>query len=220
VLSAENIATIRSEGRRLARFAWEGPGCEVQQYPGWSLADLASHVGSILGRTARICREASQEKVSAPRLPEGRDPIDWYEQVLDDTLEALTEADPETRVWTFDAEGKLGFWERRMVVEVGVHRWDAQRALGEPDPLTDRVATLGLGEVEPLWLQHLGDVQTLEAAAVDLGRSWTYGSGEPSARVEGTGSELVLRILSRPSSVVLPDDWAAAVDGLAPPPKR
>ncbi len=220
MLWAENLASIESEGRRLATTARIDPDREVPQYPGWTLADLASHTSSILGRTVLICSEQPQERISAPRLPEGRDPIDWYEETLDEALAALKAADPETPVWTFDDEGKLGFWEKRMVVETGTHRWDAQQALGEPERLTDRVAAVGLDEYAYLWHQHLGDVQTLQVAATDLGRSWVYGEGEPTARVEGTGSELELRLMSRTSSVVLPDDWTAAVDGLAPPPKR
>jgi hypothetical protein len=53
-----------------------------------------------------------------------------------------------------------------------------------------------------------------------MGRTWVYGDGEPAAEIEGTASDLYLRLVSRPSPVVLPDEWAAAVDGLAPPPKR
>ena len=69
-------------------------------------------------------------------------------------------------------------------------------------------------------MPYLGDVRTLAMTATDLDESWVYGGGDPDASVEGTASDLVLRLMSRPSSVVLPDDWAAAVDGLTPPPKR
>jgi uncharacterized protein (TIGR03083 family) len=220
VLWAENLASIESEGRRLAIAARVDPDREVPQYPGWRLADLVSHTASIHGRTVLICRELPAGRISAPRLPEGRDPIDWYEETLEEMLTELRGADPETPVWTFDDSGTLGFWEKRMTVETGVHRWDAQQALAEPEKLTDRVAEVGLEEYAGFWLELLEDVQTLELAATDLGRSWIYGEGEPTARVEGTGSDLELRLMSRPSPVLVPDDWAAAVDGLAPPPKR
>ncbi|MFB3044391.1 MAG: hypothetical protein ACE1Y9_02830, partial [Acidimicrobiia bacterium] len=70
------------------------------------------------------------------------------------------------------------------------------------------------------WLPHLGDLRTMEVAALDLDRTWVYGQGDPVVRVEGPASDLHLRLMSRPSPIDLPDDWAAAVDGLAPPPKR
>jgi hypothetical protein len=140
--------------------------------------------------------------------------------MLEEMLAALTDADPQTPVWTFDDSGLLGFWEKRMVPETGVHRWDAEQVVGRLDPLTDRVALVGLEEFGDFWLRNLGDVQAMEVVATDLGRSWVYGNGDPTAVVEGSGSEVYLRLMQRPSSVVLPDDWAAAVDGLAKTVKR
>lgn len=220
MLSAENLAGIESEGHRLGEAARRDPERPVPQYPDWTLADLASHTASIHGRTALICRELPSERVSAPRLPEGMDPIDWYEETLDDMLEALREADPDAPCWGFGPEPNVGFWERRMVIETGVHRWDAYQAFGEEDRLTDLVARSGLDEFGDMWLPQLGEVPTLRVTATDMSRSWVYGEGEPSASVEGTASDIYLRLLSRPSPVDLPEEWAEAVDGLAPPPKR
>jgi uncharacterized protein (TIGR03083 family) len=220
MLSAESLAGIESEGRRLGQAARRDPGRSVPQYPGWTLADLASHTASIHGRTALICRDLPTERISAPRLPEGKDPIDWFEDTLDDMLAALTEANPEDECWGFGPAPNLGFWERRMVIETGVHRWDAYQAFGEEDRLTDLVARSGLDEFGDMWLPHLGDVQALRVNAIDMDRSWVYGDGEPAASVDGTASDIYLRLLSRPSPVELPDDWTVAVDGLAPPPKR
>lgn len=220
MLSAENLAGIESEGRRLGQAARREPDRAVPQYPGWTLVDLASHTASIHGRTAQICRELPGERISAPRLPEGRDPIDWYEETLDEMLEALTEADSDARCWGFGPKPNVGFWERRMVIETGVHRWDAYQAFGEEDRLTDLVALSGLEEFADMWLPHLGDVRPLGVTATDVDRSWIYGDGEPVDSIEGTASDLYLRLLSRPSPVELPGEWAEAVDGLAPPPKR
>ncbi len=107
-----------------------------------------------------------------------------------------------------------------MVVETGIHRWDACRAIDGQEGLTDRVAEEGLDEVGALWFGWLGEVQTLEVKATDLGKSWVYGEGDPTASVEGSASELVLALMQRPSSIELPRDWVAAVNSLAPPPKR
>lgn len=220
MLSAENLAGIESEGRRLGQAALRDPERSVPQYPDWTLADLASHTASIHGRTTRICRELPTERISAPTLPEDKGVLDWYDETLDDMLAALTDADPTARCWAFGPNPCVGFWERRMVIETGVHRWDAYQAFGEEDRLTDLVARSGLEEFADMWLPHLGDVQTLQVTATDMGETWVYGEGDPAASVEGTASDLYLRLASRPSHVDLPADWAAAVDGLAPPPKR
>ena len=219
MLSAENLAGIESEGRRLGLAARRDPHRSVPQYPGWTLADLVNLTASIHGRTAQICRELPAERISSPKLPEGTDPVDWYEETLDDMLAALTEADPASECWAFGPRPNVGFWERRMVIETGIHRWDAYQALGEEDRLTDLVARSGLDEVPDMWLRQAGDVQTLRATATDLEESWVFGQGDPTASVDGTASDLYLSIVSRPSLVDLPPDWAAAVRGLAPPPK-
>lgn len=220
MLLAENLASIESEGRRLAAAARRAPDRGVPQYPGWTLADLASHTASIHGRTTLICRELPAERISAPRQPEGAEPIDWYEETLEEMLAALREMDPDTPVWGFGPRPTLGSWEVRMVNETGVHRWDAEQATGREEKLTDHVSRSGLEEFQIMWLPHLGDVTCLEVVATDLDQSWVYGEGDPQASVEGTASDLYLRLLSRKSPVELPDDWALSVDGLAPPPKR
>lgn len=220
MLSAENLAGIESEGRRLGLAARRDPGRGVPQYPGWTLADLASHTASIHGRTSLICRDLPPERISAPTLPEGMDAIDWYDETLDEMLSALTEADSTAECWAFGPEPCVGFWEKRMVIETGVHRWDAYQAFGEEDRLTDLVARSGLEEFGEMWLPQLGEVQPLQVSAADIGGTWIYGEGEPAATTSGTASDLYLRLVSRPSPVELPADWAAAVDGLAPPPKR
>lgn len=220
MLLAENLASIESEGRRLSAAARSNPDGDVPQYPGWTLADLASHTASIHGRTVLICEELPEERMSAPRLPEGMDPIDWYDETLEEMLAALRDIDPDTPVWGFGPDPTLGFWEIRMVVETGMHRWDAEQAVGRDEKLTDHVARSALEEFPIMWRPHMGDLPTLRVEATDLAESWTYGEGEPAHLLSGTASDLYLRLVSRPSNVELPVEWAEAVDSLAPPPKR
>lgn len=217
---ADDLGLIQSEGMRLAEAARKDPGRAVPQYPGWDLADLASHVASIHGRTVAICRDLPQKRISAPRLPDGTDPIDWYVANLQEMIKALATVDLAAASWAFGPNQVVGFWATRMLVETGVHRWDAEQAIGEPGALLGRVAEAGLDEFAVIWLAPLGDVQPLRLAATDLARTWTYGEGEPQNEVEGSASDIYLRLASRPSAVNLPDDWSAAVDSLAPPPKR
>lgn len=220
MLSAENLAEIRAGGERILELARRDPQRPVPQYPAWVMDDLAAHLGSIHARTTLICRELPGDRPSAPRPPEGTDVLDRYEDNLEEMLSALGAADPDTRVWGFWPEPTLGLWERRMVIETGVHRWDAEQAFGDPGALTDLVALSGLNEFETMWLPRLGELPVLEVKAVDLGRTWMFASGSPLRTVSGTASDLYLRLMSRPSRVELPLQWAVAVDGLEPPPKR
>jgi uncharacterized protein (TIGR03083 family) len=212
-----DLTAIEYESWRIIELGRMAPERVVPQYPTWSLTDLVVHLARVHGRTAAICRDLPQERISRPRLPVGADPFEWAAERLSDMLEALAFADPAARVWTFVDDPALGFWSRRMVIETGVHRWDAQGAGGPPEPLLDRVARHGLDEFEQLYLPRLGAMPAIELRATDLDQVWRYGEGEPETVVEGTASDLFLRLMSRPGAS-LSATWEAAVDALAPPP--
>ncbi len=216
--SAENLASIESEGRRLGSAVRRDPERAVPQYPGWSLLDLAAHTGAIHGRTALIVTNLPTERISSPKPPEGSEVAEWYEESLESMLAALSEADPDAPCWGFVSDSTVAFWEQRMVVETGVHRWDAYQSFGEEDRLTDHVAHTALDEFAAMWLPRLGDVQPLRVTATDLGRSWSFGD-EPEHDVAGTASDIYLRLMARPSPVALPEDWVEGLAGLDPPPK-
>lgn len=217
--SAEALERIGIDGRRILELVLGDPARPVPQYPEWAMTDLLAHVASIHGRTTLVCRQRPTERISAPRLPEGQEIFDWYQSTLAEMIRTLEESDPDVPVWGFVDGSTIGFWVRRMVVETGVHRWDAEQAFGEERPLHEIVATSGLEEYGGMWLPRLGDMPALEMTATDLGRTWVYGSVGSTAEVKGTASELYLRLMSRPSPVTLPEVWATAVDDLAPPPK-
>jgi uncharacterized protein (TIGR03083 family) len=199
--------------------AREDPQRTVPQYPSWSLLDLLSHTGAVMGRTAIVCRERLQERVSAPRPGDEDDVLEWFESQLTDMIEILGATDAGTPVWGFGPSPNVGAWFDRMLIEVGVHRWDAEQAFDRPIPLLDEVAVAGLDEFSQMWHPRLGPVSTVAIEATDLGRVWQFGPGDPMHSLEGSGSDIYLRLMSRPSPVKLPPDWAAAVDALEPPPR-
>jgi uncharacterized protein (TIGR03083 family) len=213
----KDLTAIEYEAWRIIELGRRAPDQAVPQYPSWSLSDLVVHVARVHGRTAAVCRDLPQERISRPHLPDGADPFEWAAVQLSDMLEELAGADPTAAVWTLVDDPALGFWIRRMVIETGVHRWDAQSADAEPEPLLDRVARHGLDEFDQLYLPRLKEVPPLLLHATNLERSWRMGEGEPTAVVEDTASNLFLRLMSRPGAT-LPSEWAAAVDALAPPP--
>lgn len=216
---ADPLATIESEGKRILELGREDIDRPVPQYPDWTMGGLLSHTGAILGRTSLICRELLMERPQSPRPGENDDVADWFEERLDEVLTVLAECDPAATVWGFVPDPTVGMWIKRMLVEVGVHRWDAEQAFGEPDPIRADVAEAALDEFGTMWYPRLGELETLALTATDLARHWHYGEGEPANSIEAPASEIYLRLMSRPSTVVLPDDWAAAVDSLEPPPR-
>ncbi len=216
---ADALEIIESEGNRILALGREDIGRHVPQYPDWTMAGLLSHTGAILGRTSLICRDLLMERPQSPRPGEDEDVADWFEERLGEVLSVLGECDPAAAVWGFVPEPTVGMWINRMLIEVGVHRWDAEQAFAEPGPLLADVAEAGLDEFGTMWVPHLGELDALALTATDLGRHWHYGEGEPASSIEAPASEIYLRLMSRPSTVVLPHDWATAVDSLEPPPR-
>jgi uncharacterized protein (TIGR03083 family) len=218
-MDQRDLAAIEYEGFRLIELGRQTPECMVPQYPAWTLRDLVLHVAGVHGRTGAICETLASERIPTPGLPAGTDAFDWAAEQLARMLEGLATADPEAAVWTFVDDPALAFWSRRMVIETGLHRWDAHSAVGEPVELLTIVSGHGLDEFADLYLPRFRDVQTIELTAVDTGGTWRFGPGEPTARIEGKASDLFLRLMSRPG-VELPADWARAVDSLGSPADR
>lgn len=182
------------------------------------MSDLAQHVSWVQGRVVMICRDRPTERIKGPRLPEGMDPANWYDRTLTELLEALRQAEPATPVWGLVDMATIGFWERRMVIETAIHLWDARQAVGQPAPLSDHAATAGLDEYLER-VARLGELPPIEIVAVDVRRTWLYGVGEPVSVIAGSTSDILLRLYSRLSAIVLPEEWATTLDALPAPPK-
>jgi uncharacterized protein (TIGR03083 family) len=121
----------------------------VPQCPGWDAADLIRHMGGILVWMAAVV--TSGERVSRRTLDPGpADPPDlprWYLASLDRTFGVLGSAGPGSGTWAFSSTGdrRVAWWNRRLAVEVAIHRWDAQDAVAadggpSPDPPDGDVA--------------------------------------------------------------------------------
>jgi uncharacterized protein (TIGR03083 family) len=214
--TARDLSIIESEGSRIIELGRVAPHAIVPQYPRWTLRDLVVHVATVHGRTAAICETLPVERIAGPSPPSGVDPFEWAAAQLGRMLEGFATADLDAHVWTFIPDPTLRAWVRRMVIETGVHRWDAESASGQPAALLDVVAAHGLDEFDQMYLDRLGHVRTIELRATDLGRTWRFGEGEPDTTIEGSASNIFLRLMSRPG-IELPADWAGAVDSLGSP---
>jgi uncharacterized protein (TIGR03083 family) len=156
-----------------------------------------------------------------PRQPyEERDPVRllaWFEEGLADLTSELEAADPAEPVWTFAQDRSIGFWQRRMAHETAVHRWDAQSAFGDPEPIERRLAATGIPEslaihvVRPSSGTAVGGHGESVALRCDDGSGdWRVvllqdevlveeGEGSADATVAGTSSDVWLFVMTRPA---------------------
>jgi uncharacterized protein (TIGR03083 family) len=209
-----------------ARTDW---GRTVPHCPEWDAADLVRHMGSILMWIAAVV--TSGERVSRRTLEPGpQDPAElprWYLASLDRTLDVLGSAGPAWKTWTFSSTGdrRVAWWNRRLAVEVAIHRWDAQHAVAadsgpSPDPLDGEVAAAGIEEFMIEFLPGLlapeatGELSgTLHLHAIDGPSEWwiDLDAGGPASSghikadtaIRGTRSDLLLWLTNRGSPELL-----------------
>lgn len=147
----------------------------------------------------------------------------WYPASLERAIEVLGAADPEIEMWTFSPTGdrRVGWWQRRLAVEVAIHRWDAQQAVAAdgglpPGALNRKVAAAGIEEFIVEFLPRLlgeegveGLSGTLALHVTDSPTEWWIDLDAGGATVPeqatvditlgGTGSDLLLWMVNRGS---------------------
>lgn len=178
----------------------------ISACPDYDLAGLASHLGGIhLWATEALASSESPGRPSAG--PRERDAlVSWYDGAARSLLAALDATDPGARCFTFGPPSTAVFWLRRQAHEATVHLWDAQAAVGEPDPLDPMLSADGVDEVLTVFLPRqvlLGRTPPVEQAvaltSTDTGRRWIVGDGEPTAQVQGPAASLLLLLWKRTS---------------------
>ena len=129
----------------------------VPSCPGWTVHDLAQHIGAgrrswaatvALGAAATGRVVPDPEAAAAPRDREALDA--WLATSTQHLVDALAEAGPDRPCWTWWGSSQSpqtsGAVARHQLQEVAVHTWDAQVAVGTPQALPQLVALDGVDE--------------------------------------------------------------------------
>ncbi|MFJ4233616.1 maleylpyruvate isomerase family mycothiol-dependent enzyme [Cellulosimicrobium cellulans] len=203
------------------------PETPVPACAGWRVRDLVEHVGSVHHWAAAQARRR-------PETPLGPGPFDLAPFYADHAAElrtTLAALDPDAPAWTLlapdDPASTVLFWHRRQTHETLVHLHDLRAARGsavrDVDPVVwadavDEVVTVmaprqvRLGRAEPLALP-------VALRAIDAGRSWVLGDGEPAATTSAPARELALllwgRLTPAAAGVVVDGDADALAAALA-----
>ncbi|MFJ3723493.1 maleylpyruvate isomerase family mycothiol-dependent enzyme [Streptomyces sp. NPDC090045] len=147
----DRISPFQSEAaafEKAVRRAFDrgGPVPAVPSCPGWTVSDLVAHLGGVHRYLAHVLRERlaappDPAGLGLPQVPAAPDALtEWFAQGARELARLFRELGPDTPVWTWSAEQTSGFWLRMQLIELAVHRWDAQSATGSPDPLDPVVA--------------------------------------------------------------------------------
>ncbi|WP_328483964.1 maleylpyruvate isomerase family mycothiol-dependent enzyme [Streptomyces sp. NBC_00377] len=166
------ITSRADELRAAVRSAGRGPAATpVPTCPGWSLTELARHVGGTHRWAARIVRTRATAPVPhdlvddvfspGPQTPAALDA--WLAEGVAELTGALREAGPDAPVWTVAPNGTARFWARRMTHETTLHAADAALVSDAPFAVSEDLARDALDE----WMGFGALPRVLEAAGPD-----------------------------------------------------
>jgi uncharacterized protein (TIGR03083 family) len=171
------------------------PGC-----PDWSRRELAWHLGRVQQFWARVVRAGADvppERVDVNGPTDRAALAAWTRESTADLRDALRSADPATPAWTWWRDDRtVGAIARHQVQEAAVHRWDAQAAVGAPEPLAAPIADDGVEEF--VWIaRQLREPAPITLFAIDSGRAFSLSDAPPAVTVSAPASDLVLLLYRR-----------------------
>lgn len=206
----------------------------VPSCPEWTVADLVGHLGVIYQHLAQhvvrgVTAPPDTPIWEQPGPPESVDLVAWWDERYNAIVSLLDSLDPEQPAWNWAPQSKrVAFWDRRMAHETAVHRWDAQFATINAEPIEPKLAADGIAEVLDTWLpagRHKGPTDVsgvVGLVATDLEHDWLVrlraGGGvavldtdtlldadahRQRAVVRGSASDLLLVLYGRLDSDVL-----------------
>ena len=145
----------RSADFRAAVAAAPSLDVQVPTCPEWTLSDLTLHLGE--GRRAWAATvaagpaDAKSVAENAPAAPQEREAlVAWLAASTQELVNALWTAGPDRGCWTWwgtsETPQTAGAVARHQLHEIALHTYDAQLAVGAPQPLPDEVALDGVDE--------------------------------------------------------------------------
>jgi len=192
----------------------------VETCPGWTVDDVALHLGVIHRWAEELVRTRSTVRISraTPSLDEVSVSPEWMRQGGQQLVATLRETDPDDEMWAWGLDQHVRFWSRRQLHETLVHRIDVELA-GGIEPTAD--AALASDAIDE-FLANLQKVNNssvesslrgtgrLVFRAVDSNAVWSItfrdggfdivpSMGGGDAMVEGPSLELLLVIVRRRS---------------------
>lgn len=167
-----------------------GLDAPVESCPGWTMRDLVWHVGDVWSFWSRIVDGRLTEVEQIQAIPNRGRPnddvlLDWVAAAHNGLYSLLNTTPAETQVWTWTGSNQDLWWvRRRMAQETAVHRWDAERTVGDVYEIPIAVAADGIDEFLQ-WHAALGRTESIGGTAhvhcTDTGWDVSTGSDDIDA---------------------------------------
>jgi uncharacterized protein (TIGR03083 family) len=219
----QHLAALEADATRLAELVASGDqAAPVPTCPGWTVADVVEHVGTLYRWSGAHVATAARARLSPKALDlgltdTGPSPA-WLADGIAPMLATFRSADPELPVWGWGGDRRARFWPRRMLYETVIHRADAAFAL-DVEPVVDvDVAVEGIDELlsnlphaayfAPGLAELRGDDERIALRATDTdaawlirlvpaGYAWDWSDGAADVTLRGEAADLLLAIYRR-----------------------
>jgi uncharacterized protein (TIGR03083 family) len=215
------LESIRQEGERFYETALvANPSLGIPACPGWTIADLAWHLGEVhwfwASDVERRASDPEQLEAAKPARPTTyADVTEWGRSQLDRMVRILESTADDIPVWTWamnESDHTVGFIRRHQVQETAVHRWDMQDAATnqDPDPIDPEMASDAIDEflsiTLPWGVNHSKPLRgSVHLHCTDVAGEWfierngtvdrAHAKGDVALR--GTASDLLLALYNR-----------------------
>lgn len=160
----------------------------VPTCPGWTVAVLARHMGSVYRWAAQHVSEHAQAPIRGADVKDGApsedgELVEWLLGGVGPAISAFRQGAADEAVWGWGADHHVRFWPRRMLHEATVHRVDVEIASGAEPEIAADVAGDGIDELldnlphaarfAPRVVELRGDGGSFHLHATDEGGEWT-----------------------------------------------
>jgi uncharacterized protein (TIGR03083 family) len=216
----EDCDALEIEIDRFATVMAEVPGdTSVESCPGWTIDDMACHLGSIHRWADELVRTRSRERIAVTRWSSSDFAVtpEWIREGGSGLLATLRDADAHDAMWSWGRDQHVRFWSRRQLHETLVHRMDAELAghkvpNAEPviasDAIDEFLTNLEKvvrasrdsplrGEGECLLVRASDTDQVWSLTLVDDGFDLSHEGATSAVTIEGPSSDLLLTICRR-----------------------
>ena len=193
----EHLDHLRADLERIRATPADALGSPVAACPGWTVADLLVHHAGVLAFATAQLRAAPGAGLAPYDPPPQGPPLEVFAGAADALVAELVAVDPTEPRPNWAGQATAAFWFRRMAQEAVIHRWDAQAAHGDPDPIDPALAVDGIEELFDIFLPFArqrgitGDGETVHLHATDDGLPAGAGEWTLTFTADGVSAERV-----------------------------
>lgn len=204
---------IDADTERLLAMGERGLTEQVPCCPGWDVAQVVWHTAGVYEHKVRVMADNAWPDPWPPADFDAREELAFLREAKDDLFAEFARHDVAEQTTTFSADDTtIGFWIRRMALEVAVHRYDAELAHRDLTPISDDLSLDGIDELlrvmlaGPWWDARVQTRHRVDAlvAVESAGQRWLCDVREKSvAIVPGAAGEAAATVAGDPQAVFL-----------------